>query len=311
VPTAVPDVCCISGVKPGVETPKPQAAAASGQKAMSKAEIRRERRKLEREHQNRLRELENEAKKVDRQFASRRKALDKKKASSGGSPKDLEPLQQQLTELTTQKETQSKELEELQTAIAKQREEMKQREQELKKREQEIKQKNREFQTFARSVDGKIAKAKSQMEKVQAAASSKTSALVKEEQKVAEEEKAAKAALEQQKKEAEAAYAKMMADLDKAAAAPAPTPTPAPKPTPAKVDGGVELDTDRPGGDYRIIVLDEASPRVCRSACQGEGQCKAWTYVKPQVLGNQARCFLKNNVPNKEKSACCVSGVKQ
>src|SRR5207237_8212495 len=39
-------------------------------------------------------------------------------------------------------------------------------------------------------------------------------------------------------------------------------------------------------------------------------QCRAWTYVKPGVQGNLARCWLKNQVPNPVRNATfAISGV--
>jgi hypothetical protein len=71
---------------------------------------------------------------------------------------------------------------------------------------------------------------------------------------------------------------------------------------------GLENDTNRFGGDYTSRVL--ASAEQCQSACAGEAQCKAWTWVKPGVQGPQAKCWLKNSVPVASKNNCCVSGVK-
>ncbi|WP_164712231.1 PAN domain-containing protein [Methylobacterium currus] len=71
---------------------------------------------------------------------------------------------------------------------------------------------------------------------------------------------------------------------------------------------GLEYSTDRPGLDYRNVVLAQADANLCLSACNGEAQCKAWTYVRPGVQGPQARCWLKSNVPAPVASACCTSG---
>ena len=73
---------------------------------------------------------------------------------------------------------------------------------------------------------------------------------------------------------------------------------------------GMEADTNRPGSDYRDFDLPRPAPALCQAACEREGQCKAWTYVKPGVQGPSARCWLKSQMPEPVKSDCCVSGVK-
>lgn len=79
----------------------------------------------------------------------------------------------------------------------------------------------------------------------------------------------------------------------------------------ARAEVTVEADTDRMGSDYSGYDLSSADPELCRKACDGDAQCKAYTYVKPGVQGPNARCYLKNAVPAPSPNACCVSGVKQ
>jgi outer membrane protein OmpA-like peptidoglycan-associated protein len=69
---------------------------------------------------------------------------------------------------------------------------------------------------------------------------------------------------------------------------------------------------DLPGGDLKPepILLQQADPALCRQACEAEGQCKAYTYVKPGVQGPAAACWLKSSVPPPVTNACCISGVK-
>src|SRR5688572_19071267 len=57
-----------------------------------------------------------------------------------------------------------------------------------------------------------------------------------------------------------------------------------------------ELDTDRPGRDYKNFELD-SNFNICESICTREAACLAWTWVKPGVQGQKARCWLKNSVP--------------
>jgi hypothetical protein len=71
----------------------------------------------------------------------------------------------------------------------------------------------------------------------------------------------------------------------------------------------VEANVDRPGSDYRDFDLPAADANACRSACQAETQCQAWTYVNPGVQGASARCWLKNSVPDAFTSDCCTSGI--
>jgi hypothetical protein len=71
-----------------------------------------------------------------------------------------------------------------------------------------------------------------------------------------------------------------------------------------------EPNTDRPGGDYRSFDLREPRPEHCREACWHEGQCRAFTYVRPGVQGPNARCWLKSDVPQARPNDCCLSGVR-
>jgi hypothetical protein len=73
---------------------------------------------------------------------------------------------------------------------------------------------------------------------------------------------------------------------------------------------GMELDTNRMGGDYTVFDLQRDDPGLCRDACDNDPKCKAWTYVKPNVQGPRPRCWLKSVVPQPKADTCCVSGVK-
>jgi hypothetical protein len=92
---------------------------------------------------------------------------------------------------------------------------------------------------------------------------------------------------------------------------------------PARVDNccvsgvmtGIEPGIDRAGSDYRNFEVGNADLRdqpelLCRTACQKEAQCKAWTYVKPGVQGPKARCSLKTAVPAARVNNCCISGSR-
>jgi len=73
----------------------------------------------------------------------------------------------------------------------------------------------------------------------------------------------------------------------------------------------LEYDTDRPGMDYKNFDLPSPDPNLCVSACAGDAQCKAFTYVKPGIQGMSPRCWLKTGVPAPKQSTCCVSGIKK
>ncbi len=70
-----------------------------------------------------------------------------------------------------------------------------------------------------------------------------------------------------------------------------------------------EPDTDRPGMDYKNYELSIADWTFCKSSCDSDPKCKAWTYVKP-TGGGKAHCWLKNGIPEKKPDKCCISGVK-
>ena len=72
----------------------------------------------------------------------------------------------------------------------------------------------------------------------------------------------------------------------------------------------VEPNTNRPGNDYRDFDLASADPTLCEKACADDAQCLAWTYVKPGIQAEAARCWLKNPAPDPVAEDCCVSGSK-
>ncbi|HEX4407574.1 MAG TPA: PAN domain-containing protein [Xanthobacteraceae bacterium] len=65
------------------------------------------------------------------------------------------------------------------------------------------------------------------------------------------------------------------------------------------------------GGEYRNFGGPQATPEACQSACKAEGQCLAWTYVRPAVMGPDARCFLKDKPSTLVHSNCCISAVER
>lgn len=71
-----------------------------------------------------------------------------------------------------------------------------------------------------------------------------------------------------------------------------------------------EKNIDRMGMDYKNFELNSANPVLCKNACYEEPKCVAWTYVKPHVQANNAKCWLKYAVPAPSSNKNCVSGVK-
>jgi hypothetical protein len=66
--------------------------------------------------------------------------------------------------------------------------------------------------------------------------------------------------------------------------------------------------TDRPGSDINNFTVRQW--KECESACAGESQCAAWSYVRPGIQGPQARCWIKSGVPNPVVNSGAISGVK-
>lgn len=97
-----------------------------------------------------------------------------------------------------------------------------------------------------------------------------------------------------------------------------PPPGPGPKPDATlnqrdqRASTSVETGVDRPGQDYKNFDLGAsiAGFDPCKSACESDANCKAWTFVKSGVQSSQTRCWLKSGVPPPRPNGCCVSGVK-
>jgi PAN domain len=79
---------------------------------------------------------------------------------------------------------------------------------------------------------------------------------------------------------------------------------------PARAHVSTEWGIDRKGGDIpgKKFVMPNAAE--CAKSCNGDAQCKAYTYVYPGVLGPKGLCFLKDSVPDPIADGCCISGVK-
>jgi hypothetical protein len=74
--------------------------------------------------------------------------------------------------------------------------------------------------------------------------------------------------------------------------------------------GGLEVDVNRRGGDYRHYDLPSNNPNQCRDDCMNDPKCMSFTFLRPSYWGPNAHCFLKDSVPGATQESCCISGVK-
>ena len=51
-------------------------------------------------------------------------------------------------------------------------------------------------------------------------------------------------------------------------------------------------------------------PAECALQCERDKRCHAWSFVYPTDRADNAVCWLKNTVPPRVESYCCVSGVR-
>ena len=86
-------------------------------------------------------------------------------------------------------------------------------------------------------------------------------------------------------------------------------PASGPPPT-APAAGAMEVGVNRNGNDIQNMDLPAPDPALCSAECDKNPQCVAWTYVKPGIQGPNARCWLKNPVPEAHPDDCCTSGVR-
>ncbi|HLL26649.1 MAG TPA: PAN domain-containing protein [Xanthobacteraceae bacterium] len=78
----------------------------------------------------------------------------------------------------------------------------------------------------------------------------------------------------------------------------------------ASAEPTFEQDSDRPGSDFNWFTMPQPWPRLCQEACLNTSECVAWTYMKPNVRGLRAGCWLKSEVKPATPNVCCVSGVR-
>ncbi len=75
-------------------------------------------------------------------------------------------------------------------------------------------------------------------------------------------------------------------------------------------EGVTEYAIDRIGGDYRSFELPpDPSGAQCKAACETDGRCRAFTYLRPGYAGPSARCYLKDRITRPRRNPCCISGV--
>jgi len=74
----------------------------------------------------------------------------------------------------------------------------------------------------------------------------------------------------------------------------------------ARADVGV----DRPGGDYDKFIVKSGDPAECSLRCERDARCRSWAFSYPRTEAVEAVCWLKNHVPPRVPSPCCVSGVR-
>ncbi len=78
----------------------------------------------------------------------------------------------------------------------------------------------------------------------------------------------------------------------------------------APVPPGANNNRNRPGNNYSNFIPPTQNAIHCKNACDADGNCTAWTYVRPGNPGPNARCYLKNPTPSQVVDTCCISGVK-
>jgi hypothetical protein len=71
-----------------------------------------------------------------------------------------------------------------------------------------------------------------------------------------------------------------------------------------------EFAIDRLGGDYRYFdIAPDATGGACKTVCEAENKCRAWTYVRAGYISVSPRCYLKDKIKPPRPKPCCISGV--
>jgi hypothetical protein len=75
------------------------------------------------------------------------------------------------------------------------------------------------------------------------------------------------------------------------------------------LSAGMVDNVNLPGQDYRSAP--SSAPQACRTACQGDHQCAAWTWVKPPQPGGAGVCYFKSPAPPQQGNPCCISAIER
>merc|ERR1719331_369599 len=66
---------------------------------------------------------------------------------------------------------------------------------------------------------------------------------------------------------------------------------------------------DMPGDDYNVTKVSYDDHTICKRGCEGEAECKAWTFVPAGFDRLGKRCCYKKAVPNRVPRTGLFSGV--
>ncbi len=72
-------------------------------------------------------------------------------------------------------------------------------------------------------------------------------------------------------------------------------------------DGVNEVEVNRPGLDYTSVTSKTAAS--CRTTCDNDGRCRAFTFVLDGSTGSLGRCWLKEGVPEPVPGSRMTSGI--
>lgn len=82
-----------------------------------------------------------------------------------------------------------------------------------------------------------------------------------------------------------------------------------PAPGNARTDFSMMFGVDFNGADLQSFALPRGDPALCQQACDGNGQCQAWTFIKPGPQGPPI-CWLKRAVPQPVFAQHLISGTR-
>jgi Ricin-type beta-trefoil lectin domain/PAN domain len=80
-------------------------------------------------------------------------------------------------------------------------------------------------------------------------------------------------------------------------------------PSPSSSGSTVEFGTDRYGNDYRIFNVPPDNYGACRTACEADDHCQAWSYESSNPQRSNGVCWLKNPAPAAVPKPITTSGV--